>query len=121
MIALIDYGSGNIRSVENALRHEGADVRLISDPARLAEADAIVLPGVGAFGDCAQGLQVRGMWEPLREWIAADRPFLGICVGYQLLFEGGDESPGAAGFGFFGGQVKRFSTAGLKVPIRNRQ
>jgi imidazole glycerol-phosphate synthase subunit HisH len=115
-LALIDYGSGNIRSVENALLHEGADVQLISDPARLSEASAIVLPGVGAFGDCARGLQQRGLWEPLREWIAADRPFLGICVGYQLLFEGGTESPGVPGFGFFKGQVKRFSTPGLKVP-----
>src|SRR5688572_21845842 len=106
MIALIDYGSGNIRSVENALRHEGADVRLVSDAAEMNQADAVVLPGVGAFGDCAQGLQVRGLWEPLQEWLAADRPFLGICVGYQLLFEEGEESPGVKGFGFFGGRVK---------------
>jgi glutamine amidotransferase len=116
MLALIDYGSGNIRSVENALRHEGANVRLVSEPARLAEASAVVLPGVGAFGDCARGLQERGLWEPLQNWLAADRPFLGICVGYQLLFEEGDESPGARGFGFFRGRVKRFSSPGLKVP-----
>ena len=116
MLALIDYGSGNIRSVENALRHEGADVQLISTPAGLAAADAVVLPGVGAFGDCAQGLQQRGLWEPIQEWLAADRPFLGICVGYQLLFSGGEESPGVAGFGFFEGQVRRFSTPGHKVP-----
>ncbi len=116
MIALIDYGSGNIRSVENALRHEGADVQLISDPARLADAAAVVLPGVGAFGDCARGLQTRGLWEPIQQWLAADKPFLGICVGYQLLFDGGEESPGVKGFGFFGGQVRKFSTPGLKVP-----
>jgi len=116
MLALIDYGSGNIRSVENALRHEGADVQLISTPAGLAKADAVVLPGVGAFGDCAQGLQQRGLWEPIQEWLAADRPFLGICVGYQLLFSGGEESPGVGGFGFFPGQVRRFSTPGYKVP-----
>ena len=116
MLALIDYGSGNIRSVENALRHEGADVQLISDPARLGDAQAVVLPGVGAFGDCARGLRERGLWEPLAQWLAADKPFLGICVGYQLLFDEGDESPGARGFGFFGGRVKRFSTPGLKVP-----
>lgn len=116
MLALIDYGSGNIRSVENALRHEGADVRLVSTAAELSEASAVVLPGVGAFGDCAHGLQSRGLWEPLQEWLAADRPFLGICVGYQLLFEQGDESPGVRGFGFFGGRVKKFSTPGLKVP-----
>jgi glutamine amidotransferase len=116
MIALIDYGSGNIRSVINALRHERAEVELISDPARLGDAAAIVLPGVGAFGDCVRGLQTRGLWEPLAEWLAADKPFLGICVGYQMLFEASEESPGVRGFGFFGGQVKKFTTAGLKVP-----
>jgi glutamine amidotransferase len=116
MLALIDYGSGNIHSVINALRHEGADVELISDPTRLADADAIVLPGVGAFGDCVRGLQSRGLWEPLAAWLAADKPFLGICVGYQMLFEDSEESPGVRGFGFFPGKVKRFSTPGLKVP-----
>jgi imidazole glycerol phosphate synthase glutamine amidotransferase subunit len=116
MLALIDYGSGNIRSVENALRHEGADVRLVSTPEGLEGMHGVVLPGVGAFGDCAQGLRQRGLWEPIQQWLAADRPFLGICVGYQLLFEEGDESPGIRGFGFFGGRVKKFSTTGLKVP-----
>ena len=116
MLALIDYGSGNIRSVTNALQHEGANVELVSDPARLAGADGIVLPGVGAFGDCVRGLQTRGLWEPLAAWLAADRPFLGICVGYQMLFEESEESPGVRGFGFFGGRVKRFTTPGLKVP-----
>lgn len=116
MLALIDYGSGNIHSVINALRHEGADVELISDPARLADADAVLLPGVGAFGDCVKGLQSRGLWEPLAAWLAADKPFLGICVGYQMLFEESEESPGVKGFGFFPGRVKRFSTQGLKVP-----
>ncbi len=116
MLALIDYGSGKIRSVTNALQHEGADVELVSDPARLADADGIVLPGVGAFGDCVRGLQTRGLWQPLAAWLAADRPFLGICVGYQMLFEESEESPGVRGFGFFGGKVKRFTTPGLKVP-----
>ena len=116
MLALIDYGSGNIRSVTNALKREGADVELVSDPARLAEADGIVLPGVGAFGDCVRGLQTRGLWEPLAAWLAADKPFLGICVGYQMLFDESEESPGVRGFGFFPGKVKRFTTPGLKVP-----
>jgi imidazole glycerol phosphate synthase glutamine amidotransferase subunit len=116
MLALIDYGSGNIHSVINALRHEGADVELISDPARLADADAVVLPGVGAFGDCVRGLQSRGLWEPIAAWLAADKPFLGICVGYQMLFDESEESPGVRGFGFFPGKVKRFTTPGLKVP-----
>ncbi|HET6407490.1 MAG TPA: imidazole glycerol phosphate synthase subunit HisH [Chthoniobacteraceae bacterium] len=116
MLALIDYGSGNIRSVENALRHEGADVKRVSSPEALEGMNGIVLPGVGAFGDCADGIRQRGLWEPLQQWLAADRPFLGICVGYQLLFEEGDESPGVKGFGFFGGRVKKFSTPGLKIP-----
>lgn len=116
MIALIDYGSGNICSVINALRHEHADVELVSDPARLEGAAAVVLPGVGAFGDCVRGLQTRGLWDPLAAWLAADKPFFGICVGYQMLFESSEESPGVRGFGFFAGHVKRFTTAGLKVP-----
>ena len=116
MIALIDYGSGNIRSVHNALQHEGADVALVSTPENLAAADAVVLPGVGAFGDGVRGLQSRALWDPMREWMESGRPFLGICVGYQLLFEESEESPGVRGFGFFKGTVKRFSTAGLKVP-----
>ncbi len=116
MIALIDYGSGNICSVMNALANQGAAVELISTPERLAEADGIVLPGVGAFGDCVRGLQSRGLWEPLRAWLAADKPFLGICVGYQMLFEESEESPGIRGFGFFGGKVKKFRSLGLKVP-----
>ena len=116
MLALIDYGSGNIRSVTNALTREGADVELVSDPARLADAEGIVLPGVGAFGDCVRGLQTRGLWEPLAAWLAADKPFLGICVGYQMLFDESEESPGVRGFGFFPGKVKRFTTPGLKVP-----
>lgn len=116
MIALIDYGSGNIQSVLNALRHEGANVELVSESSRLANASGVVLPGVGAFGDCVRGLQSRGLWDPLREWLAADLPFLGICVGYQLLFEQSQESPGVSGFGHFGGIVKKFEPKGLKVP-----
>lgn len=116
MIALIDYGSGNICSVLNALRHEGADVELVSTPSRLDAASAVVLPGVGAFGDCVRGLRSRGLWEPAQEWLESGKPFFGICVGYQLLFEESEESPGVRGFGFFEGRVKKFSTPGLKVP-----
>lgn len=117
MIALIDYGSGNIRSVFKALQHEGADVQLIGTPEGLAAADAVVLPGVGAFRDCVLGIQSRGMWEPIQAWLKSGRPFLGICVGYQLLFEESEEAQdGTRGFGFFAGKVKRFTTPGLKVP-----
>ena len=116
MIALVDYGSGNIRSVLNALQHEGAEVKLISTPEGLKQTRGVVLPGVGAFGDCVRGLQSRGLWEPLREWLSSEKPFLGICVGYQLLFESSEETAGVSGFAHFAGKVKRFSTAGLKVP-----
>lgn len=117
MIALIDYGSGNIRSVFKALQHEGADVRLIGTPEGLAEADGVVLPGVGAFEDCVEGIASRGLWNPLQAWLQSGRPFLGICVGYQLLFETSEEAPESVrGFGFFAGKVKRFTTPGLKVP-----
>jgi glutamine amidotransferase len=116
MIALIDYGSGNIRSVTKALQHEGADVQLVSNAARLSEAQAVVLPGVGDFGDCARNLKSRDLWDPLNQWLRGGKPFLGICVGYQLLFESSEESPGEPGFGFFPGQVKKFRSPGLKVP-----
>jgi glutamine amidotransferase len=116
MIALIDYGSGNIRSVTKALQHEGADVELVSDAARLRDAQAVVLPGVGDFGDCVRNLKSRALWEPIAAWLKSGRPFLGICVGYQLLFDSSEESPGEPGFGFFPGQVKKFRGEGLKVP-----
>jgi len=116
MIALIDYGSGNLRSVFNALIAQDADVEIIATPERLSLAEAVVLPGVGAFGDCVQQIRQRGFWEPLQEWIAADRPFLGICVGYQVLFEGSEESTGELGMGVFKGQVRKFATPSLKVP-----
>jgi len=116
MIALIDYGSGNLRSVSKALEHEGACVTLVDSPEHLASAKAVVLPGVGSFGDCVRNLQQRDLWEPLREWLKADRPFLGICLGYQMLFESSEESPEIPGFGFFKGKVRRFSENGLKIP-----
>jgi glutamine amidotransferase len=116
MIALIDYGSGNIRSVTKALQHEGADVELVSDAARLRDAAAVVLPGVGDFGDCVRNLKARNLWAPISDWLNEGKPFLGICVGYQLLFESSEESPGEPGFGFFPGQVKKFPDGALKVP-----
>lgn len=116
MIALIDYGSGNLRSVYNALHSQGGEVEILSSPSRMHEASAVILPGVGAFGDCVQQIRERGFWEPLQEWIAADKPFLGICVGYQVLFEGSEEAPGVSGMGVFRGHVRRFNTPGLKVP-----
>lgn len=116
MIALIDYGSGNLRSVSKALEHEGADVRLVDSPAALSGVDAVVLPGVGAFGDCVRNLRERGLWDPINAWLASGKPFLGICLGYQLLFDSSEETPGVKGFGFFPGKVKRFREKGLKIP-----
>lgn len=115
-LALIDYGRGNLRSVANALGQEGAGVQLVAGPDQLADAAAMVLPGVGSFGDCVRQLHRSGLWDPVREWLAADRPFLGICLGYQMLFEGSDESPGVPGLGHFPGRVRRFRSETLKIP-----
>ncbi|HZQ47064.1 MAG TPA: imidazole glycerol phosphate synthase subunit HisH, partial [Verrucomicrobiae bacterium] len=87
MIALIDYGSGNLRSAQKALLKVGADVRVASRPDELADARAVVLPGVGAFDDCVNALQKQELLEASRKFIESGRPFLGICVGYQALFE----------------------------------
>jgi glutamine amidotransferase len=115
-IALIDYGSGNVRSVFNALKSLGAEVQLTADPALIRDAERVVLPGVGAFGDCVHGLRERGLWELMHECLGSGRPFLGICVGYQMLFDESEENPGVRGLGFFPGKVRRFATPGLKVP-----
>ncbi len=116
VIALINYDSGNLRSVSQSLVAAGAEVRLVGAPDAIQGADAVVLPGVGSFGDAAASLKSRGLWDPVRDWVAADRPFLGICLGYQLLFESGEESPGVEGFGIFPGKVVRFENTGLKIP-----
>jgi imidazole glycerol phosphate synthase, glutamine amidotransferase subunit len=115
-LGVVDYGSGNLRSVCKALEAVGARVHLFSSPEDLERIDAVVVPGVGAFGDCARNLRATGLWEPLREWIAADRPYLGICLGYQLLFESSEETPGVEGLGALAGTVRRFPNDGLKVP-----
>lgn len=116
MIALIDYGSGNLRSAAKALARVGGDVRLVTRPADVAGAAAVVLPGVGAFGDCVRNLRAAGLDAALRDFIASGKPFLGICVGLQMLFEGGAENPGVAGLGVLPGTVPRFAANGLKVP-----
>jgi glutamine amidotransferase len=118
VIALIDYGSGNLRSVHKALRHLDAEVRLATRPAEVKDADAVVLPGVGAFDDCLNALQRQDLLGACREFIRGGRPFLGICVGYQALFERSEEfNSCAAGLGLFEGRVIRFpDQPGLKVP-----
>jgi glutamine amidotransferase len=118
VIALLDYGSGNMRSVEKALRKVGGDVVVLTSPERLPEARAVVLPGVGAFDDCMHAMQRQELLAGVKQFIASGRPFLGICVGYQALFERSEEfNSCAAGLGVFGGKVVRFpDRPGLKVP-----
>jgi glutamine amidotransferase len=118
VIALIDYGSGNLRSVQKALLKVGGDVHVVQRPEQLKDARAVVLPGVGAFDDCLNALQRQEMLEASREFIQSGRPFLGICVGYQALFEKSEEfNSCAAGMGIFGGKVVRFTEqTGLKIP-----
>jgi imidazole glycerol-phosphate synthase subunit HisH len=115
-LGVVDYGSGNLRSVCKALEAVGASVSLVTEAVQLDRLDAIVVPGVGAFGDCAENLRAFGLWEPLREWLQAGRPYLGICLGYQLLFESSEESPGSKGLGFLPGRVVRFHGDKLKIP-----
>jgi glutamine amidotransferase len=118
VIALLDYGSGNLRSVHKALLKVGADVRIARRPDEMADARAVVLPGVGAFDDCIQALDRQALLEASRKFIQSGRPFLGICVGYQALFEKSEEfNSCAAGLGIFQGKVVRFAEqCGLKIP-----
>ena len=118
MIALLDYGSGNLRSVHKTLLKAGGEVRIACRPEELTDASAVVLPGVGAFDDCMQALDRQGLFAACRAFIQSDRPFLGICVGYQALFDKSEEfNSCAAGLGVFAGRVVRFAGRdGLKVP-----
>jgi glutamine amidotransferase len=118
VIALLDYGSGNLRSVHKALLQVGADVRIAQRPDEIGGARAMVLPGVGAFDDCINALRKQELLEAARAFIKGGRPFLGICVGYQALFEKSEEfNSCAAGLGIFKGSVVRFPEKnGLKIP-----
>ncbi|MER2598398.1 MAG: imidazole glycerol phosphate synthase subunit HisH [Caldilineales bacterium] len=123
MIAIADYGIGNLRSVEKAFAAVGADARLVRDPAAAQQAAALVVPGVGAFGACAAGLRAHGFEAAVRQAAQAGKPVLGICVGMQLWFERSEEMGDHAGLGLLPGVVHRFpdgavDTAGqrLKVP-----
>jgi imidazole glycerol-phosphate synthase subunit HisH len=118
VIGLIDYGSGNLRSVHKALLKVGAEVRVVRGPEEMAGACAVVLPGVGAFDDCIQALQRQELLAATRQFIKSGRPFLGICVGYQALFERSEEFNSCrSGLGIFGGSVVRFPEGyKLKIP-----
>jgi imidazole glycerol-phosphate synthase subunit HisH len=115
-IGIIDYGAGNLRSVANAVQALGIEPRLVSKAADLVGVDHLVLPGVGAFGDCMAELGKRDLIEPLRDWVRADKPYFGICLGYQILFEGSEEENGVEGLGVLAGRVKRFAEDGRKIP-----
>ena len=115
-IGLVDYGSGNLRSVAKALEAVGAQIEPIVAAPIPDSLNCLVLPGVGAFGDSVRHLQERGLFQPIREWLRSGKQFLGICLGYQLLFQGSEESPGVEGLALFDGVVRRFPHNGLKVP-----
>ncbi len=119
-IVVVDYGMGNLRSVTNALAYLGFAGTVSSMPADIRKADKIILPGVGSFGDAMKELRARDLVAPLREHYAANKALLGICLGYQLLFEHSEECPGVTGLGLLRGEVKRFPSvidgARMKVP-----
>jgi len=116
-VVMIDYGRGNLRSVERALEKAGAGVTRAENGSGLGKASLVVLPGVGAFGDAVQGLKERKLLDPLREWVKAGRPFLGICLGFQLLWEESEEAPGVKGLALMPGRVEKFRGKGLKIPL----
>jgi len=115
VIAVLDYGIGNLRSAQKALEHVGADARLTADGDEVAAADGVVLPGVGSFGPCLRALRASGLEGPARDAIAAGTPFLGICIGMQMLYEGSEEDPATPGMGVLDGRVRRLP-AGVKHP-----
>lgn len=117
MIAIIDYDAGNIKSVEKALLLLGEEVKITDGAQEILSADKVVLPGVGAFGDAMGNLERRGLVPVIRETVEKGTPFLGICLGLQLLFERSDEAPGVAGLGILPGEILRIpSKEGLKIP-----
>lgn len=115
LLAVLDYGIGNLFSAQKAFEHLGADARLTRDHGLIAEAAGVVLPGVGAFGACMAALRSSGLHDVALEAAGSGRPFAGICVGMQLLYEGSEEDPGVAGLGVLPGHVRRLP-AGVKHP-----
>lgn len=117
MIGIIDYGMGNLGSVSNACRFIGVDARIITRKQEMEDCSAVILPGVGAFGDCMEHLVEHDYVKAIQDWIQAGKPLMGICLGLQALFDSSEETPGIPGLGIFPGTVKRFELPGtLKVP-----
>lgn len=117
MIAVIDYGAGNLQSVVKAFHYIGCEVKVTADKEELKEASAAILPGVGAFGDSMRCLNQSGMVQPALDFIESGKPFLGICLGLHLLFEGSEEDPGVSGLGVLKGQICRIPEKDqLKIP-----
>jgi len=114
-IVIVDYGMGNLHSVNKALVKVGGNVSISSDPSVIDAADKVILPGVGAFGDCMSNINSYGLTQVLLNALNSGKPFLGICLGEQLLFEGSEEAPGVKGLGFFQGQVEKIRTD-FKIP-----
>lgn len=116
MVAIIDYGAGNLHSVKNALDFLGTDSVITGDKDVILNADRVILPGVGSFGDAMENLRQRDLVETVRSVADGKRPFLGICLGLHLLFEGSEETPGVEGLGVFKGNVVKIPDYGLKIP-----
>lgn len=116
VISIVDYGMGNLHSVQKAVQSLGLQTELISTADQVEAAERLILPGVGAFGDAMSGLAERGLVTPLRDFARSGRPLFGICLGMQILFERSEEDPGAEGLGILEGSVLRFNLPGMKVP-----
>ncbi|MBW2975735.1 imidazole glycerol phosphate synthase subunit HisH [Candidatus Woesearchaeota archaeon] len=115
MIAVIDYGAGNLKSITNALDYLKAGYKVTDKPSDLEKADKMLFPGVGSFGSCIDSLKSKGLFEPLKKEISK-KPYLGICLGLQVLFEGSEESPSIKGLSVLKGKCRRFRSKTLKIP-----
>ena len=117
MISIVDYGMGNLRSVEKGFASQGIEARVTGNPGDIESSSGLVLPGVGAFGDCVRNLRERSMTGPIKDFIESGRPFLGICLGFQILFESSEEAPGEEGLGVLKGKVIRFRVGDKKLKV----
>ena len=115
-VGIIDYGAGNLRSVANAVQALDVPFVLVSSAEEMEGLTHLILPGVGSFGDCMAELDKRGLTGAIRDWVASNRPYFGICLGYQILFDESVEAPGVSGLGVFRGKVQRFTEDGRKIP-----